>query len=47
MKKQSFIEYIETTIIKHWDLPALSDYKKGPITYREVGERIAKLHILF
>jgi long-chain acyl-CoA synthetase len=47
MKKQSFIEDIETTIIKHWDLPALSDYKKGPITYGEVGERIAKLHILF
>lgn len=47
MKKQSFIENIENTIINHWDLNALSDYKKGPITFKEVGQRIAKLHILF
>ncbi|MBP3254135.1 MAG: AMP-binding protein [Bacteroidales bacterium] len=47
MENQSFIANIEQSIINHWDRPCLSDYKKGPITYAEVGRRIARLHILY
>ena len=47
MYTDSFIANIETGIKANWDLPALSDYKKEPIKYSEVAERIAKLHIFF
>lgn len=47
MENKSFIADIEQSIIKHWGRPALSDYKSGPITFSGVGERIARLHILF
>ena len=47
MENQSFIANIEQSIITHWDRPAFSNYKQEPITYREVGERIARLHILY
>lgn len=47
MYTDSFIANIETGIKANWDLLALSDYKKEPIKYSEVAERIAKLHIFF
>ncbi len=47
MENKSFIADIEQSIIKHWGRPALSDYKSGPIPFSQVGERIARLHILF
>ncbi|MBR1774184.1 MAG: AMP-binding protein [Bacteroidales bacterium] len=47
MENKSFIADIEQSIINHWGRPALSDYKSGPITFSQVGERIARLHILF
>ncbi len=47
MKQESFIEKIEQSIVRHWDRPSLSDYHQGPITFEEVGKRIARLHILF
>ncbi|MBO6117691.1 MAG: AMP-binding protein [Bacteroidales bacterium] len=47
MEYKSFIADIEQSIIDHWGRPALSDYKSGPITFSQVGERIARLHILF
>lgn len=47
MYTDSFIANIEIGIKANWDLPALSDYKKEPIKYSEVAERIAKLHIFF
>lgn len=47
MYTDSFIANIETGIRNNWELPALSDYKKESITYREVAERIAQLHIFF
>jgi long-chain acyl-CoA synthetase len=31
----------------HWDLPALSDYKGGTYHYKDLAQRIAKIHILF
>lgn len=47
MYTDSFIANITAGIKGNWDLPALSDYKKEPIYYREVAEQIAKIHILF
>lgn len=47
MYTDSFIANIETGIKNNWDLPALSDYKKEPITYSEVARRIARLHVFF
>ncbi len=47
MEEISFIADIERSIINNWGRPALSDYKSGPIPFSQVGERIARLHILF
>lgn len=47
MYTDSFIANISVGFKENWDLPALSDYKKEPICYREVASQIAKLHILF
>lgn len=43
----TFVEFIENSIKKHWELPALTDYKEGTITFKESAERIKKLHYVF
>ncbi|MBR1768886.1 MAG: AMP-binding protein [Bacteroidales bacterium] len=43
----SFIANIEKSIVNYWERPALSDYKQAPVTFSEVGRRIARLHILY
>ena len=44
----TFVEFIEKSIKKHWDLPALSNYHEGaPMTYGQVGKMIKKLHRAF
>jgi long-chain acyl-CoA synthetase len=47
MYTDSFIANITAGFKANWDLPALSDYKKEPIYYKEVAEKIAKIHLLF
>jgi long-chain acyl-CoA synthetase len=47
MYTDSFIANVAVCIKENWDLPALSDYKKEPIYYREVAKQIAKIHLLF
>lgn len=47
MYTDSFIANVTVGIKENWDLPALSDYKKEPIYYREVAAQIAKIHLLF
>jgi long-chain acyl-CoA synthetase len=47
MYTDSFIANVAVCIKENWDLPALSDYKKEPIYYREVAAQIAKIHLLF
>lgn len=41
-----FLEIVEDSFKKHWDLPAFSDYKGETYHYRDVAVRIAKLHII-
>lgn len=44
---QSFIAYIENSIINNWDLDALTDYKGATLQYKDVARKIEKLHIIF
>lgn len=43
----SFNSYIEKSIIDHWDLDALTDYKGATLQYKDVARKIEKIHILF
>ena len=43
----SFNSYIEQSIIKNWNLDALTDYKGSTLQYHDVARKIEKLHILF
>jgi len=43
----SFNSYIEQSIIHHWDLDALTDYKGETLQFHDVARKIEKLHILF
>lgn len=43
----SFNSYIEDSIIKNWNLDALTDYKGATLQYHDVARKIEKLHILF
>ena len=47
MIEQNFIKMIEESINKHWNLPALSDYKNQPIKYSQVAKNIIDFHNLF
>jgi long-chain acyl-CoA synthetase len=47
MLKENLVSYFEASIVKNWDLPALSDYKGASYTYAQVGTQIKKLHLLF
>ena len=43
----TFVEYLEGSIKKHWDLPALTNYKENSITYAESAQIIKKFHNAF
>jgi len=47
MIPENFIEYIESSLKKNWELPALSDYKGESYTYGDVARKIARIHIMF
>jgi AMP-binding enzyme len=43
----SFNELIEKSVIEHWDLDALTDYKGKTLQYHDVARKIEKIHIMF
>ena len=44
----NFVRQFERSITEFWDLKAMTDYvAKTTFTYSQVGEEVAKLHILF
>ena len=43
----SYNELIEKSIIDHWDMDALTDYKGQTLQYHDVARKIEKVHILF
>ena len=47
MTVPSFNALIEKSIIDHWDLDALTDYKGATLQYHDVARKIEKLHIMF
>jgi len=47
MIKERLIAYIEQSIRKNWDIEALSNYREKGYTYREIAEKILRLHIFF
>ncbi len=48
MIKENFIRLFEDAFRKYWDMPAYSDYGEDvTLTYADVANRVAKLHILF
>jgi long-chain acyl-CoA synthetase len=47
MLKENFVEMLQESIKKNWNLPAFSDYKGSPITYGETAEKIIWLHHVF
>jgi long-chain acyl-CoA synthetase len=47
MLKENFVEMLQESIKKNWNLPAFSDYKESSITYGEAAEKIIWLHDVF
>ncbi len=47
MVPENFIKYIENSLKKNWDLPALTDYQGESYNYKDVGRKIARIHIMF
>ena len=45
--EKSFIAFVENSIKKYWDLPALTDYKGATLQYKDVARKIEKIHIIF
>ncbi|MBQ9231357.1 MAG: AMP-binding protein [Prevotella sp.] len=43
----SFNQAIQQSIIDHWDMDALTDYKGATLQFHDVARKIEKLHILF
>lgn len=44
---QSFNQFIQQSIRRNWNQDALTDYKGSTLQYKDVAEKMAKLHILF
>lgn len=47
MIPERLIGYIEQSISQNWEIEALSNYKEKGYSYKEIAEKILKLHILF
>ena len=44
---QNFIKLYERSFSENWNLPALTDYGKETISYGEMADQIAKIHMLY
>jgi len=47
MIKERFITYVEESIKNNWEKQALSNYREKGYSYKEIAEKILKLHIAF
>jgi long-chain acyl-CoA synthetase len=47
MLKERLVGYFEQSIRQNWEIEALSNYREKGYTYKEIAEKILKLHILF
>ncbi len=46
MIKERLVGYIEESIRKNWEIEALSNYREKGYTYKEIAEKLIRLHIL-
>jgi long-chain acyl-CoA synthetase len=47
MISERLIGYIEQSIRQNWNIEALSNYKESGYSYKDIAEKILKIHILF
>lgn len=47
MLKENFVGFLEKSIKSNWDIEALADYGGDTYAYKEVAERIARIHLGF
>lgn len=47
MIKENFVNYIETSIKRNWNVAAFSNYRQKTYTYSDVAAEIIKLHCFF
>ena len=47
MIQERLIGYIEQSIRQNWEIEALSNYKEKGYSYKEIAEKILKIHLLF
>ena len=47
MLKENFVEFLEKSIRSNWEIEALADYEGDTFKYKDVAERIARIHIGF
>jgi long-chain acyl-CoA synthetase len=47
MIKENLVKFIENSLKENWECPALSDYKGERLTYKQVAEKISRLHVFF
>jgi long-chain acyl-CoA synthetase len=47
MIKERLVSYIEQSIRQNWEIEALSNYREKGFSYKEIAEKILKLHIFF
>jgi long-chain acyl-CoA synthetase len=47
MIKERLIRYIEQSIKFNWEIEALSNYKEPGYSYKDIAERILKIHMFF
>lgn len=43
----SFNQMIQKSIVDHWELDSLTDFKGATLQYHDVARKIEKLHIMF
>ena len=47
MMQENLSEFIRQSIQKNWEITSMTDYRGGSWKYREVGERIVRIHMLY
>ncbi len=45
--QENLSEFIRQSIQKNWEITSMTDYRGGSWKYREVGERIVRIHMLY
>ncbi len=47
MMKENLVQFIQQSILKNWDINAMTDYKGDSLKYSEVAHKILQLHAIF